>query len=217
MAQGVTFIMPQTTYLTTDVQIGADTVVYPYCFLTGKTTIGSNCQIGPGAYIKDTEVGSEAKILYAVAQGAKVQAGAVVGPYCYLRPGAQLKNKAKAGSFVEIKNSTVGEHSKVPHLSYIGDAVIGKNVNIGAGSITCNFDGQRKHRTVIEDNAFIGSDTMLIAPVKIGQGAVTGASSAITKDVPPESLAVERSQQKIVPGWKRKEGSNQKEDDKSKT
>jgi bifunctional UDP-N-acetylglucosamine pyrophosphorylase/glucosamine-1-phosphate N-acetyltransferase len=211
MAQGVTFIMPQTTYLTADVQIGADTTVYPYCFLTGKTTVGNRCQIGPAANIKDAEVGSEVKVMYAVIEGAKVQAGAVVGPYCYLRPGAKLKDKAKAGSFVEIKNSTVGENSKIPHLSYIGDAVIGKNVNIGAGSITCNYDGERKHRTIIEDNAFIGSDTMLIAPVKVGKGAVTGASSAITKDVPPESLAVERSEQKIVPGWKRKEGSNQKE------
>lgn len=213
MQAGVTFIMPQTTYVTADVRIKSDTIVYPYCVLEGKTTIGEDCQIGPGAKIKNSKVGDRAKIVYAVIEEATISSAATVGPFCYLRPGAFLEANSKAGSFVEIKNSTVGEGSKVPHLSYIGDATIGKNVNIGAGSITCNFDGVRKHRTVIEDEAFIGSDTMLIAPVKIGQGAVTGASSAITQDVPPQSLAVERAEQKIVSGWKRKEGSDRKGDD----
>jgi bifunctional UDP-N-acetylglucosamine pyrophosphorylase/glucosamine-1-phosphate N-acetyltransferase len=132
---------------------------------------------------------------------ASVGPNASVGPVAYLRPGAVLEAGAKAGTSVEIKNSRIGKGSKVPHLSYIGDATIGTGVNIGAGSITCNYDGVRKHQTIIEDGAFIGSDTMLVAPVRIGKHAVTGAASAITRDVPPGSLAIERSEQKIVEGW----------------
>lgn len=215
MAKGVTLIDPQATFIDDTVTIGRDTVIYPYSFLEGKTVIGQNCQIGPFARVIDSSIADGSEVCSAVVKEAVLEEETQVGPFSYLRPGAQIGKKGKVGTFVEIKKSKLGEKSKVPHLSYIGDAVIGKDVNVGAGTITCNYDGRNKHQTVIEDSAFIGSDTMLIAPVKIGKRAVTGAGSAISKDVPPESLGLERCEQKNIRGWSkdhlRKKNKNDEE------
>ena len=154
----------------------------------------------------DTAIAEDARVDASIAIGATVGPRASVGPVSYLREGAVLEPDSKAGACVEIKNSTVGEGSKVPHLSYIGDAMIGKNVNVGAGSITCNYDGILKHQTVIGDDAFVGSDTMLVAPVTIGKGAITAAGSTISRDVPADALAIERSEQVIVEGWALRRG-----------
>lgn len=210
MENGVTLIEPLSTFISPDVAIGKDTVIYPFVFLEGKTVIGENCVIGPFTRLIDVKVGSGTEITCAVARECKISDEAKVGPFSYLRFGTELKRKAKVGAFVEVKNSTVGEESKVSHLSYIGDATIGKKVNVGAGSITCNFDGVKKHPTIIEDEAFIGSDTMLIAPLRIGKGAVTGAGSAISRDIPPDSLGLERSEQKNIEDWKRRERKRKK-------
>jgi bifunctional UDP-N-acetylglucosamine pyrophosphorylase / glucosamine-1-phosphate N-acetyltransferase len=201
MEHGVTLVDPDRTYVDVSVKVGPDTVIHPLTFLEGETVIGRDCVIGPSTRVADSTVGDEVEILFSVVREATIRSRVTVGPYAHLRPEAVLEEGSKAGTFVEIKKSTVGKGSKVPHLAYVGDAEIGKDANIGAGTITCNFDGFEKHRTVIEDGAFIGSDTMLVAPVKIGKGAVTGAGSAITKDVPAGALAVERSEQKIVEGY----------------
>jgi bifunctional N-acetylglucosamine-1-phosphate-uridyltransferase/glucosamine-1-phosphate-acetyltransferase GlmU-like protein len=155
----------------------------------------------PHTRVSDSEIGTDALVEQSVVRGARIGAGALVGPNAFLRPGAVLEAGAKVGSFVEVKNTTIGEGSKVPHLSYIGDATIGRDVNVGAGAITCNFDGRKKHPTFIGDGAFIGSDTMLVAPVTIGSGAVTGAGSAISKDVPDGALGIERAEQRNIDKW----------------
>lgn len=201
MMNGVTFILPETSYIAGNVAIGKDTIIYPNTYLKGKTTIGEACEIGPSVKISECEIGSRATIQYSIMTGARAEDASSVGPFCYIRPGTVIRGGAKAGTYVEIKNSSIGENSKVPHLSYIGDAKIGKEVNVGAGTITCNYDGVSKWETVIEDNVFLGSDTMLIAPVKIGKGAMTGAGSAITKDIPGDGLGIERSEQRNIAGW----------------
>ncbi len=201
LLEGVTMIDPDLVWIGPDVSIGRDVEIAPMTFLMGSTTIGDRVQLGPNTRITDSSVADDAVVDASILVSATVGAGATVGPVAYLRPGAVLEARAKAGTSVEIKNSVVGEGSKVPHLSYIGDATIGRGVNVGAGSITCNYDGARKHPTVIGDGAFVGSDTMLVAPVTIGEGAITGAGSAITRDVPAGSLAVERTEQRIVEGW----------------
>lgn len=202
MANGVTIVDPAVTYIDVGVRIGADTVVRPLTFLEGDTRIGAGCSLGPSTRIADSRVGDGATIEESVVKGARIGRDATVGPYTHIRPGTVLGPRAKAGSFVEIKGSTVGEGSKVPHLSYVGDATVGTGVNVGAATVTANYDGYAKHRTVIDDDVRIGSDTMLIAPVRVGKGAVTGAGSVITKDVPPGALAVERSEQRIVEGYR---------------
>ncbi len=207
MEAGVTFVLPETTYLTIDVKIESDVTVLPGCWLEGKTIIERAARIGPNARIIDSKIGAGAKVQYAVLNDCRVEADVEIGPFCSIRPGTVLRRGSKAGTFVEIKKSEIGRGSKVPHLSYMGDATIGEDVNVGAGSITCNYDGIEKHKTIIEDGAFIGSDTMLVAPVRIGKNAVTGAGSSITNDVPPDSLAVERSEQKTLPGWAKKRRS----------
>jgi bifunctional UDP-N-acetylglucosamine pyrophosphorylase/glucosamine-1-phosphate N-acetyltransferase len=201
MASGVTLVDPDQTYIDAGVRIGADTVIHPLTFLEGETRLGKGCTIGPATRVADSRVDDGAEVQFSVVRGAKIGAGATVGPYANIRPGTVLAPGAKAGTFVEIKASRVGEGSKVPHLSYVGDAEIGKGANIGAGTITCNYDGYEKHRTVIGDRAFIGSDTMLVAPVRVGREAVTGAGSAITRDVPDGALAVERAEQRVVDGY----------------
>jgi len=198
---GVTLVDPERTYVGAEVAIAPDAVILPNTYLEGATRIGAGATVGPDSRLVDALVEEGAVVSYSVLLGASVGPGATVGPFSYLRPGARLERAAKAGAFVEIKQSTVGEGSKVPHLSYIGDAEIGQGVNVGAGTITCNFDGRHKHRTVIGDGAFIGSDTMLVAPVTIGPRAVTAAGSAITQDVPEGALALERTQQVEVPGY----------------
>jgi len=201
MLAGVTMVDPGLVWIGPHVEIGRDTEILPMTFLMGRTRVGSRVTLGPGTRVTDSVVEDGATVDSSVVIGATVGPDASVGPVAYLRPGAVLGTKAKAGTCVEIKNSTVGEGSKVPHLSYIGDATIGAGVNVGAGSITCNYDGFSKHETVIGDGAFIGSDTMLVAPVTIGAGAVTAAASAISRDVKEGSLAIERCEQREIEGW----------------
>ena len=204
MEEGVTMEDPSATYIGADVEIGLDTVLRPLVILEGRTRIGEGCIIGPGVRIRDSVLHDGVTVEQATLRECELEEGVTVGPYASLRPGTWLLSGSKVGTFVETKKTTLGRGSKVPHLSYMGDADIGEGVNVGAGSITCNYDGAEKHRTVIEEGAFIGSDTMFIAPVRIGKGATTGAGSAISKDVPKGALGVERSQQENIPGWKKK-------------
>ena len=198
---GVTIVDPASTLIDADVRIGADTTVEPSSFLRGATTIGERCTIGPLTTIIDSEVGDEVAIPHSYLTGARVGSGASVGPFAYLRPDAALEERAKAGTFVEIKNSTVGAGAKVPHLSYIGDADIGEGSNLGAGTITANYDGVDKHRTRIGRGVRGGVDTAFVAPVEVGDGAVTAAGSVITEDVPPGALGVARQRQRNIEGY----------------
>jgi bifunctional UDP-N-acetylglucosamine pyrophosphorylase/glucosamine-1-phosphate N-acetyltransferase len=201
MSNGVTFVDPNTAYVDVDVKIAPEAVIQPLTFLQGSTRIGAAAVVGPGTRVMDSVVGEGAEVAFSVVRGARIGPRVSVGPYASLRPGTVIEEGGKAGTFVEIKSSRVGKGSKVPHLSYVGDAVIGRDSNIGAGTVTVNYDGFAKHRTVIGDDVHIGSDTMLVAPVKIGKRAWTGAGSVISKDVPPGALAVERSDQRIVRGY----------------
>ena len=201
MDRGVTIVDPETVHIEPDVRIERDATIMPFTFLEGDTRIGRGAVVGPSVRLIDTSVGRDAEIQFAVARGARIGPRATVGPFASLRPGTVLDEQSKAGTFVEIKNSRVGRDSKVPHLSYIGDATIGRDVNIGAATVTVNYDGFRKHRTVVSDGAKVGSDTMLVAPVKVGRRGFTGAGSVITRNVPPGALAVERSEQVTVRGY----------------
>jgi bifunctional UDP-N-acetylglucosamine pyrophosphorylase/glucosamine-1-phosphate N-acetyltransferase len=201
LLSGVTMIDPDLVWIGPDVCLGRDVELLPMTFLMGTTTVGDRAVIGPNTRLTDANVAEDSRIDASVVVSAVVGPRVSVGPVAYLRAGTVLEADSKAGSCVEIKQSTVGEGSKVPHLSYIGDATIGANVNIGAGSITCNYDGFTKHPTTIGDGAFVGSDTMLIAPVTVGEGAVTAAGSTIAHDVPAGALGVERSEQVNVAGW----------------
>lgn len=190
MLAGVTILDPQSTYIETDVVLGQDTTVYPNTYLQGKTVIGEACTIGPNTIIRDSQIGSRCEIFFSVVEKATLEDDVDVGPYAHLRKGAHLAKGVHMGNFGEVKNSYLGPGTKMGHFSYIGDATIGEGVNIGAGTITCNYDGEKKNPTDIGEGAFIGSDTMLVAPVKVGKGARTGAGAVVTKDVPPHSLAV---------------------------
>ena len=209
MAAGVTLIDPATTYIDVDVEIMADTVIHPGAIIEGRTRIGSGCEIQGYVRIVDSEIGDRATINnFCVISGSRVADGAVVGPFAHLRPGNVVGEGAKVGNFVELKKTTLGPKSKASHLSYLGDATVGANVNVGAGTITCNYDGTAKHQTIIEEGAFIGSDTQLIAPVTVGKGAYVAAGSSITEDVPPGSLGIARGRQTNVAGWvEKKKGS----------
>jgi len=178
--------------------------------ITGETTIDKGCTIGPCTTVNDSTIAEDCDVQYSVIDGCEIEAGANVGPFSRLRPGCRLGPDSKAGTFVEMKKTTVGRGSKVPHLSYMGDAQIGEDTNVGAGSITCNYDGENKFPTRIGDRSFIGSDTMMVAPVEIGDDAVTGAGSVIYEDVPDGSLAIERTEQRIVQGYKKKKKSKGK-------
>jgi bifunctional UDP-N-acetylglucosamine pyrophosphorylase/glucosamine-1-phosphate N-acetyltransferase len=201
MSAGVWMLDPSRVYLDATVQLAPGVKLYPDVYLEGGTTVDEGAEIGPSVQMRDSTVGAGASVRYAVVQEAQIGDDVSVGPFTYLRPGAELAPAAKAGSFVEIKNSQIGPGSKVPHLSYVGDATIGEGSNLGAGTVTVNYDGFKKHRTTIGDRVRIGSDTMLVAPVTIGDDAYTGAGSVISQDVPPGSLAIERSDQKEVPGY----------------
>jgi bifunctional UDP-N-acetylglucosamine pyrophosphorylase/glucosamine-1-phosphate N-acetyltransferase len=202
MIDGVTIVDPACTYIEKTVKIGKDTVVYPNCNLRGRTAIGEECLIDTGCVITDSTVGNRVTMKpYSVLGEARVMDEASIGPFANLRAGSLVEGGAKIGNFVETKKAHVGKGTKIAHLSYIGDAVIGENVNVGAGTITCNYDGEKKHQTVIEDGAFIGSDTQFVAPVKVGKNAYVGAGSTITKDVPAGALAVSRVKQEIIPGY----------------
>ncbi len=190
MLEGVTLIHPETTYIEAQVKIGRDTVIYPNTTLQGETRIGEGCAIGPNAIVRDTTIGDRCVVLASVLEGAVLEDDVDIGPFGHLRQGAHLAQGVHMGNFGEVKRSYLGRGTKMGHFSYIGDAHIGENVNIGAGTITCNHDGVRKNRTEIGDNAFIGSDTMLVAPVKLGKGARTGAGAVVTKDVPANTLVV---------------------------
>ena len=190
MLAGVTMIDPASTFVDAEVEVAADTTLLPNTMLSGRTTVGSGCRIGPGAVIRDTRIGDRCLVGQSTLEEAVVEADTDIGPYCHLRPGAHVGPLVHLGNYVEIKNSRVRSRTAVGHFSYLGDADVGESVNIGAGTITCNYDGQAKHRTVIGDGAFVGSDSMLVAPVTIGAGAITGAGSVVTHDVPPNGVAV---------------------------
>jgi bifunctional UDP-N-acetylglucosamine pyrophosphorylase/glucosamine-1-phosphate N-acetyltransferase len=198
---GVTIIDPASTVIEADVEIGRDTVIEPSTFLRGATRIGARCAIGPLATLIDTSVGDATQVVHSYLDRATLGDGVSVGPFAYLRPDAHLHDRSKAGTFVEIKNSEVGEGTKVPHLSYIGDADIGAGSNVGAGTITANYDGANKHRTTIGRGVRVSVHTSFVAPVEIGDGAYTGAGSVITDDVPPDALGIARARQRNVEGY----------------
>ena len=185
---GVTMIDPATSYIELGVTIGPDTVIYPNSYLLGQTTIGSDCVIGPNSFIQDSTIGNNCQVRFSVVEQSVLENYVGIGPFAHLRPGAHLAEGVHMGNFGEVKNSYLGPGTKMGHFSYLGDTTTGKEVNIGAGTITCNYDGVKKHRTAIDDGAFIGSDTMLVAPVNIGKKAKTGAGAVVTKDVPDETL-----------------------------
>lgn len=183
-APDVRIIDANTTYIEPSVEIGPGTVIRPNTTISGRTTIGARCRIGPNTVIADSRIGDEVTVFSSVVEGAVIERGVDVGPFSHLRPGAHLEEGVHIGNFVEVKASRVGAGSRAGHFSYIGDAQVGADVNIGAGTVTCNYDGEKKHETIIEDGAFIGSDTMLVAPVRVGRKAATGAGSVVTRDVP---------------------------------
>ncbi|WP_321971667.1 bifunctional UDP-N-acetylglucosamine diphosphorylase/glucosamine-1-phosphate N-acetyltransferase GlmU [Paratractidigestivibacter sp.] len=201
MASGVTMLDPKTVWVGPDVAVGRDTELLPMTMLWGATSVGEGCTVGPNTRLTNTTVGNNVLLEEVVGVDVTIDDDATCGPRAYLRGGAHVLESAHIGTHVELKNTVVGKGSKVPHLSYIGDCEMGAGVNIGGGSITCNYDGVHKSRTTIGDGAFIGSDTMMVAPVSIGAGAITGASSCITKDVPADALAVERSEQFMKEGY----------------
>ncbi|HSN69354.1 MAG TPA: bifunctional UDP-N-acetylglucosamine diphosphorylase/glucosamine-1-phosphate N-acetyltransferase GlmU, partial [Thermoanaerobaculia bacterium] len=202
MDEGVTFRNPAAVSIDSTVTIGQDSAIYPFVVLEGHTEIGRECVLDPGVHLVNVKVGNGVHLKTGtVAEDAEIGDGATVGPYAHLRPATKLGKKTKVGNFVETKKAVFGDGAKASHLSYIGDATVGADVNIGAGTITCNYDGVRKHQTILEDGVFIGSDTQLVAPVRVGKGAYVGAGSTITKDVPPGSLALSRTPQKNIEGW----------------
>jgi bifunctional UDP-N-acetylglucosamine pyrophosphorylase/glucosamine-1-phosphate N-acetyltransferase len=205
MAGGVTIVDPATTYIDPDVAIGAETIVHPGVYLEGRTRIGQRCEIHSGVRIVDSTIDDGVVINnFCVIHESHVSSGARVGPFAHIRPQSEVGQEAHVGNFVELKKTSMGRGAKANHLAYLGDATIGERVNIGAGTITCNYDGVAKHPTVIEDGAFIGSDTQLIAPVRVGKGAYVAAGSSITDDVPAEALAIARGRQVNKEGWARK-------------
>jgi bifunctional UDP-N-acetylglucosamine pyrophosphorylase/glucosamine-1-phosphate N-acetyltransferase len=204
MADGVTIFYPATCVIDADVAIAPDTVIEPYVQLLGNTKIGAACRIRSYCVIRNSQIGDGVIVRPGcLMEDAHVSAGAVLGPYSHLRPGSEIGEGAHVGNFVETKKIKLGKGSKANHLTYLGDAEIGAGVNIGAGTITCNYDGVHKHKTIIEDGVFVGSDSTLVAPVKIGKGAYIGAATCVTEDVPPESLALGRARQINKEGWVR--------------
>jgi len=201
MLSGATIVDPASTWVDVTVEFEPDTVVLPNTQLYGATRIATGAEVGPNSTLTDTTVGAGARVSNTVADGAEIGEEATVGPFAYLRPGTRLGAKSKAGTYVEMKNATIGEGTKVPHLSYVGDATIGEYSNIGAASVFVNYDGQAKHHTTIGSHCRTGSDNMFVAPVTVGDGAYTAAGSVITKDVPAGSLAVARGQQRNIEGW----------------
>ena len=211
MADGVTVFYPATCVIDSDVKVEADTVIEPYVQLLGNTRIGTACRVRSYSVIRDSDIGDGVVIRPGcVIEQARVGAGAILGPYSHLRPGSDVGEGAHVGNFVETKNIKLGKGSKANHLTYLGDAEIGAGVNIGAGTITCNYDGLHKHKTVIDDGVFIGSDATLVAPVRVGKGAYVAAASCITEDVPEDALAIGRGRQIVKEGWAREKRSARK-------
>ena len=188
MLEGVTILDPPSVFIDADVQLGQDSTVMPNTHITGRTQIGLSCEIGPNSIISDCAVGDDCNIISSVVEGSVLEDEVAVGPFSHIRPGSRLEKGVRVGNYAEVKNSRLGPGTKTGHFSFIGDADVGANVNIGAGTVTCNYDGEKKNPTTIGDDAFIGCDSMLVAPINIGQGSVTGAGSVITKDVPPGTL-----------------------------
>jgi bifunctional UDP-N-acetylglucosamine pyrophosphorylase/glucosamine-1-phosphate N-acetyltransferase len=202
MASGVTIVDPATTWVQPDVVVGADTILHPNVYLEGTTTIGSGCEIHSGVRIVDSTLGDRVVVNnFCVIRQSQIADAAQIGPFAQIRPDSVVGEGAHIGNFVELKKTTLGKGSKANHLTYLGDATIGEKVNVGAGTITCNYDGVNKNPTIIEDGAFIGSDSQLIAPVRVGKNAYVAAGSSITEDVPPDSLAIARGKQVNKPGW----------------
>ncbi|WP_066371787.1 bifunctional UDP-N-acetylglucosamine diphosphorylase/glucosamine-1-phosphate N-acetyltransferase GlmU [Herbidospora mongoliensis] len=201
MINGVTIVDPASTWIDADVRLEADAVIHPGTQLHGSSRVGTGAEVGPGCTLTDTVVGADAVVRNAVCDSAEIGQGASVGPFAYLRPGTRLGAKGKIGTYVETKNAVIGTGSKVPHLSYVGDATIGEGANIGAATVFVNYDGVDKHHTTVGDHARVGSDTMLVAPLTIGDGAYTAAGSVIVNDVPPGAMAVARGRQRNVEGW----------------
>jgi len=188
MLSGVTIVDPATTYIGERVKIGRDTIIYPNTTVSGRSAIGEYCRIGPNSLIDDSTIGPNCRIIASVLERATLETNVDVGPFSHLRPGSHLESGVHIGNFVEVKRSRLGRGVKAGHFSYIGDALVGAEANVGAGTVTCNYDGQVKHRTIIEEGALIGSDTMLVAPVRVGKGASTGAGSVVTRDVAPGAV-----------------------------
>ncbi|NNJ97164.1 MAG: bifunctional UDP-N-acetylglucosamine diphosphorylase/glucosamine-1-phosphate N-acetyltransferase GlmU, partial [Gammaproteobacteria bacterium] len=204
MAQGVTVADPSRVDIRGEITVGNDSFIDINCIFEGKVTIGSNVSIGPGCVINDSQIADDVVIKpYSIIEQTMIDKRVEVGPFARIRPGTHLKEGCKVGNFVEVKNTQLGFGSKANHLTYLGDAVIGSDVNIGAGTITCNYDGAYKHKTVIMDGAFIGSDTQLVAPVKVGKNSTIGAGSTITRDTDDDALTLSRVEQKTIDGWKR--------------
>lgn len=214
MFSGVTVVDPSSTFVDPEVVIGQDSIIYPFTIIEGKSAVGPNCRIGPGVRLVDAQVGEGVAIANSVVLESKIGDCCTIGPFAYIRPGCILEQNVKVGDFVEIKKATIGKGSKVPHLSYIGDATIGSDVNVGAGTITCNYDGMYKWHTRIGDGAFIGSNTNLVAPVEVGVGAVVAAGSTLTRDVPAGALGVARSRQRNIEGYSKRRKIVAKEDSK---
>jgi bifunctional UDP-N-acetylglucosamine pyrophosphorylase/glucosamine-1-phosphate N-acetyltransferase len=205
MLSGVTVIDPKTTYVDRTVEVGRDTILFPNCILQGKTRIGERCLIESNSKISDSIIDDEVTIRpNSVITESKIEKGASIGPFAHLRPQSEVKTQAKIGNFVEVKKSVIGKGSKANHLAYIGDSLVGEGVNIGAGTITCNYDGFEKHQTIIGDGVFVGSNVELVAPVKVGSRSSIGAGTTITKDVPEGALAISRVKQKNIKGWEKK-------------
>jgi bifunctional UDP-N-acetylglucosamine pyrophosphorylase/glucosamine-1-phosphate N-acetyltransferase len=201
MRAGVTLVDPATTWIDVTVTLGTDALVEPNTQLRGRTSVGSGASVGPDTTLYDTEVGEGATVIRTHAQGAVVGPEASVGPFAYLRPGTRLHRKAKVGTYVETKNAEIGENTKVPHLTYVGDATLGRDTNIGAATIFVNYDGVTKSHTTVGDGVFVGCDSMLIAPRTIADGSYVAAGSVVYKDVEPGQLAVTRAQQRNIDGW----------------
>jgi bifunctional UDP-N-acetylglucosamine pyrophosphorylase/glucosamine-1-phosphate N-acetyltransferase len=217
MLSGVTLLDPEVTYVDRMVEIGRDTILHPNCILQGKTKVGERCIIESNAKIIDSIVGNDAIIRSnSVITESEIEDGAIIGPFSHLRPLTKVKSKAKIGNFVEVKKSVIGKGSKANHLSYIGDSLVGEGVNVGAGTITCNYDGFEKHQTIIGDRVFIGSNVELVAPVKIGNHSTIGAGTTVTKDVPEGALATSRTRQKNLRGWDKKMEVRHKKNKKKK-
>ena len=201
MRNGVTIISPENTYISADAEIGRDTILQPGTMIEGSTVIGERCTIGPNSQIVNSIIGNETTIHSSVIEESKIGTNTAVGPFAHIRPESNLGDRVRIGNFVEVKKSTLGDGSKSAHLSYIGDAIVGSDVNFGCGTIVVNYDGKKKHTTVVEDNAFIGCNSNLISPVKVGKGAYVAAGSTITKDVPEDSLAIGRARQENKDGY----------------
>lgn len=217
MAEGVTLLDPDRIWIDDGVTIGPDTTIAPGAWLEGETRVGAGGRIGPASHLINSRLGDRVVVKDGcVIEGAVIEDGASVGPFAHLRPGTVLRKDARVGNFVELKNTELGPAAKANHLSYLGDATIGRNVNVGAGTITCNYDGTKKSHTVIEDDAFIGSDSQLVAPVVIGKGAIVAAGTTVTQDVPPESLVIGRVRPIVKKGWSRKRSGPQKPRSKKK-